>query len=197
MLKNDAGELVFSPSDLIRFLSSPFASWMDRYHLECPGQLTPDPDSEDQRLVQNAGNAHEQAVLEELRASGLDLAEIDTSAGFDSAHRATVEAFDEKRAFVYQAALRMERFQGYADFVELCPESGYLVWDTKLARSPKPYYVIQLCAYSEMLAELTGRLPERFGVILGSNDRVEEFVHYYRRVKARMLAMHDAFTGRF
>src|SRR5690606_16402850 len=201
VLKNDAGELVFSPSDLIRFLSSPFASWMDRYHLECPGQLTPDEDSEDQRLVQNAGNAHEQAVLEELRASGLDLAEIDTSAGFDSAHRATVEAFDEKRAFVYQAALRMERFQGYADFVELCPESGYLAWDTKLARSPKPYYVIQLCAYSEMIAELTGRLPERFGVILGSNDRVEfrleEFVHYYRRVKARMLAMHDAFTGRF
>src|SRR5690606_13083156 len=112
VLKNPDGELVFSPSDLIRYLSSPFASWMDRYHLECPGQLTPDKDSEDQRLVQDAGNAHEQAVLAEFRASGVDIAEIATGAGFAAAHQATVEAFDARRPLVYQAALKMERFQG-------------------------------------------------------------------------------------
>lgn len=56
--------------------------------------------------------------------------------------------------------------------MELCPKSGYLVWDTKLARSPKPYFVIQLCAYSEMIAQLTGTLPDRFGMILGSKERV-------------------------
>lgn len=200
MLKNQAGEVVFSPSDLIRYLSSPFASWMDRFHLEHPGRLEPDPDGADQRLIQDAGNAHERAVLAEFRASGVDIVSIDAR-GFDAAHEATIEAFDARRPLVYQAALRMERFQGYADFVELCPERGYLAWDTKLARSPKPYYVIQLCAYSEMLEELTGRLPSRFGVILGTQERVEfrleEFFHYYRRVKANMLAAQDAFTGRF
>jgi hypothetical protein len=30
----------------------------------------------------------------------------------------------------------------------------YQVWDTKLARAPKPYYAVQLCCYSEMLADL-------------------------------------------
>lgn len=70
MLKNEAGDVVFSPTDLIRFMSSPFASWMDRYHLECPGELKPDASTQDQRLIQTAGLAHEDAVLEEFRANG-------------------------------------------------------------------------------------------------------------------------------
>lgn len=199
MLKNPAGEVVYSPSDLIRYLSSPFASWMDRYHLENPGELRPDAVSADQRLIQDAGNAHEQAVLAAFRADGADVIEI-TGSCFDTAHVATAQAFDARRSLVYQAALKMERFQGYADFIELCPQRGYRVWDTKLARSPKPYYIIQLCAYSEMLALLTGELPDGFGVILGSTERaefrLEDFIHYYRRVTANMLAMQDAFTGR-
>lgn len=199
MFKNEAGEVVFSPTDLVRFMSSPFASWMDRFHLECPGQLEPDAATEDEKLVQQAGLAHEAAVLEEFRESGIEVTSIE-ALGFDAAHQATARAFEEKRPLIYQAALKNGRFQGYADFIELCPDSGYLAWDTKLARSPKPYFIVQLCAYSEMIEQLTGRMPQRFGVILGSQDRVEyrveEFIHYYRRVKANMLAMQDAFTGR-
>lgn len=199
MFKNASGELVFSPSDLIRYLSSPFASWMDRYHLECPGELTPDPTSAEVKLVQDSGNAHEAAVLKGFLEDGVDVIEIEGDC-FHSAHAATAAAFGARRQLVYQAALKMERFQGYADFIELCPKRGsYVAWDTKLAHSPKPYYAVQLCAYSEMIAELMGDLPERFGVILGTGERVEfrleEFIHYYRRVKANMLAMHDAFTG--
>ena len=50
----------------------------------------------------------------------------------------------------------MGPFFGFTDFL-LFDESGrYQVWDTKLARSPKPYYALQLCCYSEMLAAVTG-----------------------------------------
>lgn len=172
MFKNEAGEVVFSPSDLVRYMSSPFASWMDRYHLECPGEFEPDAVSEDEKLIQNAGLAHEAAVLEEFRASGVEVTTIEAF-GFDAAYEATMAALEAGRPLVYQAALKDGRFQGYADFVELCPASGYLAWDTKLARSPKPYFIVQLCAYSEMIEKLTGRMPERFGVILGTRDRVE------------------------
>ena len=200
MLKNQAGDIIFTPSDLIRYLSSPFSSWMDRYHLECPGQLEPDTATEDQRLIRDAGDAHEKAVLAQFRDNDIEITEI-AGPSFAAAHQATMEALDAQRPLIYQAALKMQGFQGYADFVEPSPESGYLVWDTKFARSPKPFYIIQLCAYSEMLAEATGHLPERFGVILGSNERVEyrleEFIHFYRRVKSNMLAMHDNFTGLF
>jgi len=173
---------------------------MDRYHLENPGRLTPDEVSADQKLIQDAGFAHEQVVLQDFRESGVDVAEISGGA-FDAAHEATIAAIAAKRPLIYQAALKKGRFRGYADFIEFCSRRGYIVWDTKLAHSPKPHYIIQLCAYSEMIAELTGGMPERCGVILGTHERaefrLEEFIHFYRRVKANMLALHDAYTSRF
>ncbi|MCX6879137.1 MAG: hypothetical protein NTW21_35825 [Verrucomicrobia bacterium] len=54
-MKKHSGQLGFSPSDLIRFLASPFASWMDRYHLENPEAASPDEESEDpDRFLQMA-----------------------------------------------------------------------------------------------------------------------------------------------
>jgi len=47
------GQLVYSPSDLIRFMESPFSSWMDRYNLEFPGQLIPDEDTAEEKLIQD------------------------------------------------------------------------------------------------------------------------------------------------
>src|SRR5690554_2168433 len=111
VLKNEAGQVVFSPTDLVRYMGSPFASWMDRFHLECPGQLAPDATTEDEKLIQNAGLAHEAAVLEEFRASGVDIATIEAT-DFASAHAATVAAFAAGRPLVYQAALKSGRFQG-------------------------------------------------------------------------------------
>ncbi len=45
-----SGRLIFSPSDLIRFLASPFSSWMDRYHLENPHTIEPDEEEEEHKL---------------------------------------------------------------------------------------------------------------------------------------------------
>jgi predicted RecB family nuclease len=91
-------------------------------------------------------------------------------------------------------------FAGYADFLELDISGKYQPWDTKLALSPRPYYPIQLCCYSEMLAATTGQeMPERIGVILGNGDRVEfrveDFIHYYRHIKNSFIAMQTAFSG--
>jgi predicted RecB family nuclease len=62
-------------------------------------------------------------------------------------------------------------FAGFADFLQLGSTRKYEVWDTKLALSPKPYYPIQLCCYSEMLAATTEQgTPERIGVILGNGE---------------------------
>src|SRR5690606_27327082 len=42
-------------------------------------------------------------------------------------------------------------------------------------------------------------LPDTFGLILGSKEkvsfRIEDFLHYYRHIKAGFLAMQDNFTG--
>ncbi len=194
-----AGQLVFSPSDLVRYLSSPFASWMDRLHLEQPGLVTPDKDSDDAKLVAETGNEHERTVLAQLRSSVPGLVEIPKS-DLAVGRGRTLSAIHSKAPIIYQAALESGRFAGLADFLILGSSGEYQVWDTKLARSPKPYYAVQLCCYSELLADATATpMPERFGIILGTQEkvefRVEEFLHYYRQVKARFLALQDGFTG--
>jgi uncharacterized protein len=199
MKKDLSGRLVFSPSDLVRYLASPFASWMDRMYLENPGAFTPDEETEDERLIAQTGEQHERTVLDEFKLSGGNLLEVPK---YDPvvARTTTISAISTKFPIIYQAALEDGLFAGFADFLLLDASGRYQVWDTKLARSPKPHYAIQLCCYSEMLAAMTDApLPYTFGIILGTKDRVafrvEDFLHYYRHIKADLLAMQEGFTG--
>lgn len=199
MKKTTEGQLVYSPSDLVRYLASPFASWMDRYYLENPGAVTADEATEDERLIAQTGEEHEWAVLEGFKSSDATVIEIPKHDPV-AAREQTLSAIGAKTPVIYQAALENGPFSGFADFLMLDEVGRYQVWDTKLARSPKPFYAIQLCCYSEMLTEGTGLpMSEKFGIILGTNERVEfrveDFIHYYRRLKAGFLAMQAGFTG--
>lgn len=199
-MKKLDGKIIYSPSDLIRYLASPYASWMDRYYMENPDAITPDEDSEDRKLVAKTGDQHEQAVLEELKAEEKGLVEIARD-DVPAAQAKTLASIKAKVPIIYQAALENDRFFGFADFIILDDEGRYQIWDTKLARSPKPYYAIQLCCYSEMFAAVNGgEMPEKFGIILGSKDkvefRVEDYLHYYRRIRDGFLAMQDGYTGK-
>lgn len=199
-MKKKSGQLIYSPTDLVRYLASPFASWMDRYYLENPEGITPDEETEDQKLIALTGDQHEHTVLDEFKSSISDLVEIPKGNPI-AARAATISALSEKAGIVYQAALESEQFAGFADFLELDSSGQYQVWDTKLARSPKPYYAIQLCCYSEMLAAVSGHpMPEKFGIILGTKERVEfrveDFIHYYHRIKESFLALQDGFSGK-
>jgi predicted RecB family nuclease len=198
-MRYEKGRLVFSPSDLIRYLASPFSSWMDRYRLENPEAAIPDEETEDQKLIAQTGNEHEAAVLAEFRASTPGLIEI-SEVGFEAAARGTLLAVLDRAPVIYQAALSDERFKGFADFLILDQAGSYQVWDAKLARSPKPYFAVQLCCYSEMLASSTGELmPTKFGVVLGTGERVafdvEDYVYYYRHVRSSFLRLQDGFSG--
>ena len=196
-MKKIGNRVVYSPTDLAGYFASPYRSWMDRYHLENPGELTADAMGDDQRLVIETGRVHEREVLLGLRDEIDGIAEIAWEDPDPFA--TTLDAIRAGVPVIYQAALTDDVFEGYADFVMVNREGQYQVWDTKLARSPKPNYVIQLCCYSEMLAAVTGMaMPERFGIILGSKERVEfrveDFIHFYRHIRASFLAMHERFS---
>jgi predicted RecB family nuclease len=103
---------------------------------------------------------------------------------------------------IYQATFLRSPFRGHADFlfrVERPSELGdwsYEVADAKLARRAKPYFLVQLCFYSELLhGAQGGEAPERVHVILGDGDvesfRLAEFSAYFRRVRERYLAALD------
>jgi predicted RecB family nuclease len=197
MKRTETG-VIYSPSDLIQFVKSPFASWMERHFLET-GMPEPDAQSEEEALVAAMGDRHEAVVLKEYEDAGIELASIPKK-NSDAAIELTRQAIQAKVPIVYQAAFRDDRFAGFSDFTILNAHGHYEIWDTKLARSPRPYYAVQLCCYAEMFQATTGLpVPERFGVILGSGDKVvfrtEDFIHYYHRVRAAFLALMDGYTG--
>ena len=75
--------------------------------------------------------------------------------------------------------------------------SGRWAWsyeaiDTKLALSTKPYFLVQLCNYSEHIARLQRSAPEHAAIVLGSGEerqfRIDDFSAYYRRLKETYLA---------
>ena len=116
---------------------------------------------------------------------------------------ATLEAMRAGADVVFQAALFDGRRLGYADFLRRVErpsalgEWSYEVWDTKLARHAKASAVLQLCMYSDLLAELQGRWPERMHLALGgvqretASFRVANYAAYYRSVARDLEALLD------
>jgi predicted RecB family nuclease len=196
------GQRIYSPSDLIRFMESGYASWMDRLYLEIPDSVQPDPDSAEDEILRAKGEEHELAFLEQLIAAGRDVVNLKGSFGNIAE---TLLAMKDGREIIYQATLASGVFAGIADFlVRVNGDSAlgnyyYEPWDTKLARKPKPYFIVQLCCYAEMLATLQRRLPQELQVVLGTQVRrrfrTEDYFYYYCHLKSEFLQLQDTFDA--
>ena len=210
-----AGNLVHSPHDLVAFLEGEFGSWMDRLYLirdQLPETFTlprdgltlaalkPDAPAEDQELAAKRGSAHEALYVQEIRGHDGDLVEIPHD---DAAAQRTIAEMKAGRRRVYQGYLAIDSLAGYPDFLIKTPGDSvfgpwhYEPWDTKLALSTKPAYIIQLCAYCDMLEAIQQRRPERFIFVLGDKREeafvTDEFVFYFRRLKRAYLDFQSHF----
>src|SRR5205085_11494000 len=128
---------------------------------------------------------HGAAYLAALRLGGRSVVEPQ---GADDAARLIREATAD---VIYQPEFEDPAgWRGRADFLELQPDGTYEVVDTKLARHAKPYYILQLCFYSEQVARIQGHAPRQMHVVLGSGERAsfrpEEFGAYFRRLRSRL-----------
>jgi uncharacterized protein len=208
--------LIFSPSDLMLFMASPFASWMERLTLEQPDHgIASDARDPLLQTLATRGLQHEQDYLAHLSAQGLDIAVIDDTDP-QAAEAATWAAMQAGAEVIYQARLGMHaadhRFGGIADF--LLKRSGpsklgdyhYEPWDTKLARKAKPYFVIQLCCYADMLHPLQDRLADRIHIVLGAATpaghadvyslRTQDYYYYYLALKRAFVDFHRTFDAK-
>ena len=206
------GTLVLSPSDLSNFLSCRHRAGLDlavaRKQLTRPAYTDPYA-----AMLRQHGEDHERAYVDSFRAAGKRVVHLKDAE--DAAER-TREAMRAGVDVIVQARLEGEAFAGYADIllrVEHRSDLGdwsYEVHDTKLARETKAGTILQLSAYSDMLARVQGFTPEHFHVVTpavgGSEDpplrftvsqyRVEDYAAYYRMVLATLQAElargHDA-----
>jgi uncharacterized protein len=150
-------------------------------------------------LLKKRGQEHEARYLADLVKQHPDLVTIDS----EKALVHTVTMMEAGRSVIYQGCLRAGPLLGYPDFLFREPgvskfgEFGYEPADTKLAKSAKPHFIVQLCAYADMLEAIQGRLPREFVFRLGDGAdarfRTDEFFFYYKRLKRAFLAFQAAF----
>ncbi|MBA3347189.1 MAG: TM0106 family RecB-like putative nuclease, partial [Actinobacteria bacterium] len=192
--------LLFSPSDLNDFVECEHLTVLELWRIRGDFEYTasPNPAAE---LVKEKGLRHEDAFLARLAAEGKTVAKIELDEERWDLERAAADTLAAMQAgvdVVYQATMLEGGWRGFADFlfrVEGASDLGswhYEPADTKLARHVKPYFVLQLCFYAQVLAGMQGRVPERLHVVLGTGEtevlRVADFEVYYRRVRERFLA---------
>lgn len=197
------GQFQYSPSDLIIFMDSPFASHMDKWRLLDPS-IHDLIDAEDPLLktLQEKGLAHEDAFLEGLKTNGRIITSIQRAdPGTMLSH--TRDAMTDGAEVIAQAYLSLENFGGLADFLVKVPGDSklgnyyYEVWDTKLSKKMKPYFAIQLCCYAEMLEAEQKLRPENIAIVLGNNEhvtlRTKEYFAYYSALKTSFLDFQNSF----
>jgi predicted RecB family nuclease len=199
------GGLVFSATDLINHLECPHLTHLNIEMALGREDLEPSR-SDTTNLVARKGDEHKRAHLDRLIGEGREVVRIESRPGLAGTRRGARETIDAMKAgaeVIYQGVLfDGARWRGYSDFlhrVERPSELGsfsYEVADTKLARRVKPYFLLQLCFYSELIEAIQGRAPEWMHVVLGTREsqafRVAEFAAYYRSVRRGFEDVVDA-----
>jgi predicted RecB family nuclease len=203
------GTLVFSATDLINHLECPHLTHLDTEVALGRLRLS-ETRSDTTELVARKGDEHEQTYLAQLRSDGREVVEIKSQQpgleGTREGTKQTVEAMKAGAEVIYQGVLfDGVRWRGYSDFLHRVErpsalgDFSYEVADTKLARRVKPYFLLQLCFYSELVEAIQGVAPERMHVVLGTREsqtfRVAEFAAYYRSVKHGFESEIDAGTA--
>src|SRR5438477_13052760 len=79
-MRKESGTIVYSPSDLIRYLVSLFAFWLDRYYLDNPGAITPDQETEEEIVFpRRFESGHRQTTSSFIRLLRCNLVEAGDS----------------------------------------------------------------------------------------------------------------------
>ena len=167
----------------------------------------PQFDNDSLKALQKRGLEHEAAYLESLKTAGLSVTELITEDKDTKTKVAeTLEAMKSGVDIIFQATLTAPGWLGYADFLRKVDKPSdlgdysYEVIDTKLAKETHGGAILQLCLYSEIIANIQGTEPEYMYITKpGSSSRegegtefvidkyrIKDFAAYYRHVKGKL-----------
>lgn len=193
-------QIVYSASDLVHFMECQHLSMLDRLHLEQPMEKA--EDSEEATIIQNRGFAHEAAYLEKAKAAAdtfIDIAQAGKSR--DQKVAATIQAMEQGIDLIFQAAFYEAPLVGYADFlVKVNTPSrlgnySYEIIDTKLSKTTRGKFIIQLAFYADLLARVQGRAPIQVHIVLGNGKQesfhLDDYRYYYQHLKHRFFEFID------
>jgi uncharacterized protein len=197
-MKKISGSFEFSATDLVGYLNCHHLSVLDRAVAE--GALAK-PKVWDPllQILSERGAIHEQSYVEHLTKAGVDVVRVDGVEVTNEAVAGTLAAMQRGVPVIVQAASSHQGWNGRADIlrrVEVPSALGswsYEVIDTKLARETKAGTILQLCLYSDLLAEMQSLPPEYMYVVAPwsafepQQYRFADYAAYFRKAKRALL----------
>ena len=109
----DDKTIFYSPSDLVLFEKSPFASWMERLDRSGLNRLAKrDEQDEMMSMLSSMGMDHEAISIDSLVAEDQSVYKVDTNTSKAEQEMATVKAMKDGLAVIYQARLKTGSFAG-------------------------------------------------------------------------------------
>src|SRR6185437_15638867 len=192
-----AGNLILSATDVANHLSCRHLTTLNLLlaKRELPAPAWENPHL---RVLQERGLEHERAYVTSLRDRGLEIEDL-SGAPDQVAANVTRAAMARGVPVIVQGRLAVDGWQGRPDVlvrVEKPSRLGawsYEIVDCKLARETKAETILQLCLYSELVAQEQGIEPDFVHVIRpGSNFqpeswRLTSFAAYFRLVRRSLL----------
>ena len=204
-MRKDKNGYVYTPSDLVTFVESPFAAWMDRRAIVDPEAVSPDAESAELLSLREQGRRHEEGFLAQLREQGREIYEVPKTESFNDRIQLTRNALQAGREIVLHGVFAHDRFLGEADFLMRTDNPSnfggysYEIWETKLAHTVSPEFLIQLCCYADLLETLQGCRPRALHCVLGTGRqlafRTDDYFYYYRALKQGFLDFFDRFDS--
>jgi predicted RecB family nuclease len=190
------GEIELSAGDLSNHISCRHLTYLD---LAVAKGILPPPEYRDPMLaiLQERGLEFEQSYLNILKDKGLQIAKP-TAENDETSLQRTIQAMQQGVDVIYQASLKSGMWQGRADFLVKIDNPSklgawsYEVIDSKLARETRTGTILQLCLYTQMVADIQGVMPEFMYVITPDEEftkityRLDDFLAYYRLIQGRL-----------
>ena len=215
-------ELVVTATDLSGFLACRHITSLE-LGAQHGGPRRPKYDDPGAEVLRRRGEEHEARILAAYRSSGLRVGEPRQPTyeerqqqGWGPYAAETLELMGAGVDVVYQGCLFDGRLLGLPDFlIKVDRPSNLGAWsyevvDAKLSREAKVGAVLQICAYSELLADAQGVTPEQMHLALGGlhangvggpggeadtvpleSFRVADYAAYHRSVKRRFAEAVD------
>jgi len=188
--------LNFSATDLSQHLACKHLTQLNRQVAE--GRRPPPPQEDAAlALLQQRGLAHEAAYLSHLEAEGRSIRRFPENAQ-DVTVEHTLEAMKSGVDGIVQAVVQHECWRGRTDFlIRVNKPSGLGAWsyevvDTKLALTTKAGTILQLCLYSDIMAQLQDFAPEFMHVVKPGQNfvpetfRFDDYRAYFRLVRSQL-----------
>ena len=203
-------KFVFSPTDIIRFFESEFASYMDHFERIVSEETLKkhgvhrDPKDPLYDVIAQMGNEHEKAIISDLEGQE-KITKIEKSKfNRNDCIKQTLSAMKSGADKIYQAAIQTDRMFGYADLLEKIQGQShlgdycYIPCDIKIASHPTSSAIMQLCCYCDILEGVQGTLPETIKIIAKNKTthtfQTRRFFYFYQVLKKNFLDYHSSFT---